>query len=62
MKTSRFEPIIQHARVTPGGIADGTHAHLPADLLIVDGFDVAPEVPGPGMTPSKRALKTINKA
>jgi L-alanine-DL-glutamate epimerase-like enolase superfamily enzyme len=29
---------------------------------IVDGFYVAPEVPGAGMTPSKKALKTINKA
>jgi L-alanine-DL-glutamate epimerase-like enolase superfamily enzyme len=28
---------------------------------IVDGFYVAPEVPGAGTTPSKRALKTINK-
>ena len=29
---------------------------------IVDGFYIAPETPGAGMTPSKKALKTINKA
>ena len=29
---------------------------------IMDGFYVAPETPGAGMTPSKKALKTINKA
>lgn len=28
---------------------------------IVDGFYIAPQVPGAGMTPSKNALKTINK-
>jgi len=29
---------------------------------IVDGFYVAPEAPGAGMTPSRKALQTINKA
>jgi L-alanine-DL-glutamate epimerase-like enolase superfamily enzyme len=29
---------------------------------IVDGFYVAPETPGAGMTPTRKALETINKA
>ena len=35
---------------------------MEAPAKIVDGFYVAPETPGAGMTPSKKALKTINKA
>jgi len=35
---------------------------MEAPAKIVDGYYVAPETPGAGMTPSKKALKTINKA